>query len=639
MDSSSHRYKVETTDWPNNIKEILCTGDWRISDLNKNYELCNSYFKMLLVPAKCDDQMLIESSRFRQGGRFPVLLYYHKPRQTALLIAAEPMIAQATGGNNQNTAGTLLSSHPGFVSATQMTTNSNSLTGALSQSKSTNVIISQSSKNPVSPFSSTSFNRCRFDEQLLTSVLPDRYRGVILDLRTQSETKKPQVTSGLVEFEQYYPQWRRVCRPVESTANLNNTFKKFISACTMSGRLTRSTTTTFSAIQSGISDSFGMLSNAALNPISSLGLLNNISNNISASVYDSPANPFTADIKESMNTPTRRSSLALNLTSLDIQSSNSPNESNINTNAVKKSKRFSAWLSLVREALAAAVAGATALDALDAFAQQQLQQEQCLLAERQRKQTKSPIIEEAKLRGSYVLVQSRKGTDRALLVAGLIQIILSPEVRTIQGFQTLIDHTWINSGHPFADRCRNSAFCLEPPRDESPVFILFLDCVWQLLRQYPNAFEFTDELLCELAKNAYFSEFGTFLGNSPQEREQLDISSKTVSLWSYINQQNVIGRFRNPFYSGPKDGDFQSLSMDGGYACWPCLAAQALDVWEELYQQQLVGTHVGLWKLPRVMAHAIVEKFEAERLRAIQLRTTLDQLINEAVNKNIIVNQ
>ncbi|VDQ10257.1 unnamed protein product [Trichobilharzia regenti] len=81
MDSSSHRYKVETTDWPNNIKEILCTGDWRISDLNKNYELCNSYFKMLLVPAKCDDQMLIESSRFRQGGRFPVLLYYHKPRQ------------------------------------------------------------------------------------------------------------------------------------------------------------------------------------------------------------------------------------------------------------------------------------------------------------------------------------------------------------------------------------------------------------------------------------------------------------------------------------------------------------------------------------------------------------------------------
>ncbi|VDQ11409.1 unnamed protein product [Trichobilharzia regenti] len=148
---------------------------------------------------------------------------------TALLIAAEPMIAQATGGNNQNTAGTLLSSHPGFVSATQMTTNSNSLTGALSQSKSTNVIISQSSKNPVSPFSSTSFNRCRFDEQLLTSVLPDRYRGVILDLRTQSETKKPQVTSGLVEFEQYYPQWRRVCRPVESTANLNNTFKKFIS--------------------------------------------------------------------------------------------------------------------------------------------------------------------------------------------------------------------------------------------------------------------------------------------------------------------------------------------------------------------------------------------------------------------------
>ncbi|CAH8620873.1 unnamed protein product [Heterobilharzia americana] len=624
--------RIENYDWPNNIKEILSSGNWRISQLNKDYTLCNSYPKSLIVPAKCDDLTLLESSRFRQGGRLPALIYYHKPRQTALLIAAEPVTVQTTGGNSQNPTGSLISSGSSFVVTSQMTTTtSNSFTTSLTQPKSSNLVISQSSRNSTS-FSSMSTSRCRLDEQLLTSVLPDRYRGVILDLRTQSETKKPQVTSGLVEFEQYYPQWRRVCRPVETIMKLNTTFRKFIYACSMVGRLTRSASTTFGALQSGISDSIGMLSSAAFYPISSLGLRNNSSNNVTASIsFDGSVNPSAADVDESLNTSSRNG-LVSHLASLDIQSPNSTGEPSLNTttnssnssnNAVKKSKRFAAWLSLVREALAAAVAGATALDALDAFAQQQLQQEQCLLAEKQRKSPKSHIL--------------KKPNYEDLMY--WFRIILNPEARTIQGFQTLIDHTWLNSGHPFTDRCRNSAFCLKAPGDESPVFILFLDCVWQLLRQYPNAFEFTDELLCVLAKHAYFSEFGTFLGNSSQEREVLNIPSKTISLWSYINQPTVIGRFQNPFYSGPKDDDSQSDGVDVGYACWPCLAAQALDVWEELYQQQLVGAHTGLWKLPRVMAHAIVDKFEAERLRAIQLRTTLDQLINEAINANILVKQ
>ncbi|XP_018652960.1 myotubularin-related protein [Schistosoma mansoni] len=474
---------IKTTDWPNNINELLSVGSWRISQLNENYSLCNSYPKTFIVPVKCDDQMIIESSRFRHGGRFPLLLYYHKPRQTTLLITAEPLINQSTITNNQNTT-PLLSSNSSLTSST----------------KSNNLIINSSSKNSILPFSST-FNtgRCRSDEQLLSCILPDKCRGVILDLRTQNETKKPQATSGLVEFEQYYPQWRRVCRPLESTGNLIVTFRKFIYA---------------------------------------------------------------------------------------------------------------------------AVAGATALDALDAFAQQQLQQEQCLLAEKQRRASKDQSLEEAKLRGSCVIVQSRKGTDRAILVASLIQIILNPESRTIQGFQTLIDQTWLNAGHPFSDRCRNSAFSIKPPKDESPVFILFLDCVWQLLRQYPNSFEFTDELLCIIAKHAYFSEYGTFLGNSLQEREQLDISSKTISLWSYISQPIVTHRLQNPFYSDQKNEDNSQPTTT--------------DIWEELYQYQLLGVNPTLWDMPRIMSRVIKDKFEAERNRTIELRKTLNQLMNEAIDAGIL---
>ncbi|CAH8600219.1 unnamed protein product [Schistosoma guineensis] len=613
---------IKATDWPNNIKEILSGGSWRRSQLNENYLLCNSYPKTFVVPVKCDDQMIKESSRFRHGGRFPLLVYYHKPRQTTLLITAEPLINQSTITNNQNTSNLLSSSNSSLTSST----------------KSNNLMINSSSKNSISPFSST-FNtgRCRSDEQLLTCILPDKCRGVILDLRTQNETKKPQATSGLVEFEQYYPQWRRVCRPLESTGNLIVTFRKFIYACTSYGRVTRSSSnTTFGALQSGISDSIGMLSSAALNPIGSFGSRNSTAASIPC---DNSVNSFNdITVREQINTSSKNE-LISNFAQLDIQSTNSTTESDLSSNNnIKKSKKLSAWLSLVREALAAAVAGATALDALDAFAQQQLQQEQCLLAEKQRRASKEQSFEEAKLRGSCVLVQSRKGTDRAILVASLIQIILNPESRTIQGFQELIDHTWLNAGHPFADRCQNSAFSLKPPKDESPVFILFLDCVWQLLRQYPNSFEFTDELLCIIAKHAYFSEYGTFLGNSSQEREQLDISSRTFSLWSYINQPFVTSRFQNPFYSGQKNDDnSQSTTIiDGSYACWPCLSAQALDIWEELYQHQLVGINPSLWNLPRVMARVIKDKFEAERNRTIQLRKTLDQLMNEAINAGIL---
>ncbi|CAH8605382.1 unnamed protein product [Schistosoma margrebowiei] len=616
---------IKTTDWPNNIDDILSGGSWRRSQLNENYLLCNSYPKTFVVPVKCDDQMIIESSRFRHGGRFPLLVYYHKPRQTTLLITAEPLINQSTITNNQNTT-TLLSS-------------SSSNSSLTSSAKSNNLIINSSSKNSISPFSSTSnTGRCRSDEQLLTCILPDKCRGVILDLRTQNETKKPQATSGLVEFEQYYPQWRRVCRPLESTGNLIVTFRKFINACTSYGRVTRSSSnTTFGALQSGISDSIGMLSSAALNPIGSFGSRNSTAASVPC---DNSVNSFNdITVREQTNTSSK-SELISNFAQLDIQSTNSTTESDLSSsnNNVKKSKKLSAWLSLVRESLAAAVAGATALDALDAFAQQQLQQEQCLLAEKQRRASKEQSFEEAKLRGSCVLVQSRKGTDRAILVASLIQIILNPESRTIQGFQELIDHTWLNAGHPFSDRCQNSAFSLKPPKDESPVFILFLDCVWQLFRQYPNSFEFTDELLCIIAKHAYFSEYGTFLGNSSQEREQLDISSRTYSLWSYINQPFVTSRLQNPFYSGQKNDDnSQSTTIiDGSYACWPCLSAQALDIWEELYQHQLVGINPSLWNLPRVMARVIKDKFEAERNRTIQLRKTLDQLMNEAINAGIL---
>jgi hypothetical protein len=47
-------------------------------------------------------------------------------------------------------------------------------------------------------------------------------------------------------------------------------------------------------------------------------------------------------------------------------------------------------------------------------------------------------------------------------------------------FEALVEREWLQAGHPFNDRCAKSAFAVTKNRQESPVFLLFLDCVWQV---------------------------------------------------------------------------------------------------------------------------------------------------------------
>lgn len=74
------------------------------------------------------------------------------------------------------------------------------------------------------------------------------------------------------------------------------------------------------------------------------------------------------------------------------------------------------------------------------------------------------------------------------------------------------------AGHPFQQRCAQSAYSNSKQKWEAPVFLLFLDCVWQILRQFPCSFEFNCHFLIMLFEHSYASQFGTFLGNNENER-------------------------------------------------------------------------------------------------------------------------
>lgn len=77
---------------------------------------------------------------------------------------------------------------------------------------------------------------------------------------------------------------------------------------------------------------------------------------------------------------------------------------------------------------------------------------------------------------------------------------------------------FLQAGHPFQRRCAHSAYSHARIQQESPSFLLLLDCVWQLWHQFPLALGFSEALLLRLATEAYASDYGTFLCNRHQER-------------------------------------------------------------------------------------------------------------------------
>lgn len=58
----------------------------------------------------------------------------------------------------------------------------------------------------------------------------------------------------------------------------------------------------------------------------------------------------------------------------------------------------------------------------------------------------------------------------------------------------VVEREWLEFGHKFADRCGNGVNC-EDTNERSPVFLQWLDCVYQLYKQFPCAFQFNEAYL------------------------------------------------------------------------------------------------------------------------------------------------
>ncbi|XP_012270796.1 myotubularin-related protein 4 isoform X2 [Orussus abietinus] len=176
--------------------------------------------------------------------------------------------------------------------------------------------------------------------------------------------------------------------------------------------------------------------------------------------------------------------------------------------------------------------------------------------------------------GRPVLVHCSDGWDRTPQIVALAQLLLDPYYRTMEGFQVLCEREWLDFGHKFADRCGQTVGC-EDPNERCPVFLQWLDCVHQLIKQFPSSFQMSAAYFVKLAQHTYSQLFGTFLCNTRQERLQLRIRDRTFSVWRFLNSSSFV----NHLYSPSKDR-----------VLWPSYNVRDLVEWPKVHLGALETT-------------------------------------------------
>ncbi|RXK36687.1 myotubularin [Tremella mesenterica] len=205
------------------------------------------------------------------------------------------------------------------------------------------------------------------------------------------------------------------------------------------------------------------------------------------------------------------------------------------------------------------------------------------------------IVRNIHLNASHVLIHCSDGWDRTSQLSAVAQICLDPYYRTLHGFKVLIEKDWLAFGHKFLDRSGHLSSeklftvtdVLDDESDEeapngaqraaqaffasvqkqfaskshlkeiSPVFAQFLECVYQIMRQYPKRFEFNENLLLDIHYHLYACQFGTFLFNNERDR-RVPISGKpyvnrTVSAWDWFDRPKQQEGYLNSEYDPKLD--------------------------------------------------------------------------------------
>ncbi|KAF6104955.1 myotubularin related protein 2 [Phyllostomus discolor] len=172
-----------------------------------------------------------------------------------------------------------------------------------------------------------------------------------------------------------------------------------------------------------------------------------------------------------------------------------------------------------------------------------------------------------------VVVHCSDGWDRTAQLTSLTMLMLDGHYRTIRGFEVLVEKEWLSFGHRFQLRLghgdKNHA-----DADRSPVFLQFIDSVWQMTRQ--------------------------------------NLPKRTVSLWSYINSQ--LEDFTNPLY-----GSYSN------HVLYPVASMRHLELW--------VGYYVR-WNPRMKPQEPIHNRYKELLAKRAELQKKVEELQREISNRS-----
>ncbi|PIO28822.1 hypothetical protein AB205_0134770 [Aquarana catesbeiana] len=183
-----------------------------------------------------------------------------------------------------------------------------------------------------------------------------------------------------------------------------------------------------------------------------------------------------------------------------------------------------------------------------------------------------------------VLVHCSDGWDRTSQVCALGSLLMDSFYRTIKGFMVLIEKDWISFGHKFSDRCGQ---LYGDSKEVSPVFTQFLECVWHLTEQFPQAFEFNEAFLLHIHEH-----------------------EKTHSLWAHLLGER--SKYQNPL--------FDQSSLKSQPVLEPNTIHSSFKFWRNMYHQFDLTLH------PRQSVANLLVKISAENkaledeLKQLQLK-------------------
>ncbi|XP_055054170.2 phosphatidylinositol-3,5-bisphosphate 3-phosphatase MTMR4 isoform X1 [Misgurnus anguillicaudatus] len=235
--------------------------------------------------------------------------------------------------------------------------------------------------------------------------------------------------------------------------------------------------------------------------------------------------------------------------------------------------------------------------------------------------------------GRPVLVHCSDGWDRTPQIVALAKVLLDPYYRTIEGFQVLVETEWLDYGHKFADRCGHQEKG-DDVSEQCPVFLQWLDCVHQLLKQFPCLFEFNEAFLVKLVQHTYSCLYGTFLCNNSKERDARNVYKRTCSVWSLLRTGNK--NFQNFLYIPCHDMILQPVCHTRALQLWtavylptssPCTAAE--DAMENYLSPSAQGEEFTSRSLDRVPKTRSMDNLVSACENVTLTRTSSDPNLNK----------